>query len=96
MNDEEGKKQMKEICIKPRVLTLDEEVLEEIQTQTLRVKLISSSVKNPKKDHTRLETVYNEKLDGRNLRALKTMGDECESNSQKNENNFMEKYKNLD
>ena len=53
-------------------------------------------MKNPKKDHTRLETQYNEKLDEQNVRALKTMGDECESSSQNNERNFMEKYKNLD
>ena len=36
------------------MLDLDEEVREEIETQTLRVKLISNSIKNPKKDHSRL------------------------------------------
>lgn len=43
----------------PLVLGLKKEEIEEIELQALRVKLISNSLKNPKKDHTILETEYN-------------------------------------
>lgn len=46
---------------KPGELTLVKEDIEEIEVQALRVKLISNTLKNPKKDHTRLETEYNVK-----------------------------------
>lgn len=43
----------------PLALSLKKEQMEEIEIQALRVKLISNSLKNPKKDHTILETEYN-------------------------------------
>jgi hypothetical protein len=43
---------------KPRVLFLEEGVEGEIETQAIRVRLISCSLKNPKKDHSRLFTQY--------------------------------------
>lgn len=43
---------------KPRVLNLDPDVEAEIETQAVRVKLISCTIKNPKKDHSRLVTQY--------------------------------------
>ena len=37
-------------------IKIDNDKIEAIEVQALRVKLISNSLKNPKKDHTRLET----------------------------------------
>jgi hypothetical protein len=48
--------------IEPLKLSLKAEEIEEIEIQALRVKLISDSLKNPKKDHKVLETEYNEKI----------------------------------
>jgi hypothetical protein len=45
--------------IEPLQLSLSAEEIEEIDIQALRVKLISNSLKNPKKDHKILETEYN-------------------------------------
>lgn len=39
---------------RPKELTVPKEDIEEIEVQALRVKLISNTLKNPKKDHTRL------------------------------------------
>jgi hypothetical protein len=47
---------------KPRMLVLDNETEAEIETQAVRVKLISCTLKNPKKDHSRLVTQYEEEL----------------------------------
>lgn len=46
--------------LKPRILDIDAETEADIRTQAVRVKLISCSLKNPKKDHTVLVTQYNE------------------------------------
>lgn len=40
------------------MLVLDNETEAEIETQAVRVKLISCTLKNPKKDHSRLVTQY--------------------------------------
>jgi hypothetical protein len=60
---------------KPRVLNLEENIIAEIETQAVRVKLISCSLKNPKKDHTRLFTQYEEELVKEKNRFFKT--EEC-------------------
>lgn len=46
----------------PKALTLSEEDYADIELHALRVALISNTLKNPKKDHTRLETEYNSKF----------------------------------
>jgi hypothetical protein len=60
---------------KPRVLFLDEGVEGEIETQAIRVRLISCSLKNPKKDHSSLFTQYEEDLVKEKNRVIKT--EEC-------------------
>jgi phosphatidylserine/phosphatidylglycerophosphate/cardiolipin synthase-like enzyme len=49
--------------VEPLKVSLKAEEIEEIELQALRVKLISNSLKNPKKDHRRLETEYQEKAE---------------------------------
>lgn len=74
--------------MKPLPLSLKKEEIEEIELQALRVKLISNSLKNPKKDHTILETEYNEKVEKKGRLF-----------SQPNftvEEDFADKYRNLD
>lgn len=43
---------------KPRMLNIDSETIGEIEAQAVRVKLISCTLKNPKKDHSILATQY--------------------------------------
>lgn len=44
-------KKIVEGTLEPMALSLKKEEIEEIEIQALRVKLISDSLKNPKKDH---------------------------------------------
>ena len=48
------KNEKKEKIEKPKLIKINSDILEEIETQSLRIKLISQSLKNPKKDYTRL------------------------------------------
>lgn len=43
---------------KPRIMSIDAETIADIETQAARVRLISCTLKNPKKDHTHLVTQY--------------------------------------
>lgn len=74
-------------------LSLKQEAMEEIELQALRVKLISNSLKNPKKDHTVLETEYNEKIEKKETRLLTEPNGRAGSMEFEN---FREKWKNLD
>ena len=56
----------------PLQIMIDEETFEEISTQALRVKLISNSLKNPKKSWTRLETKYHETMEKRKSKQFRT------------------------
>jgi hypothetical protein len=57
----------------------------------LRVKLISNSLKNPKKDHKNLETEYNEKIEKKSRQTFQT-----EPNYLNEREDFKEKWHNLD
>ena len=56
----------------PREMKVDADLLEEIETQTLKVRLISCSLKNPKKSYQNLETDYNEKLNNFRNKTIQT------------------------
>lgn len=76
--------------MKPLALGLKREEIEEIEIQALRVKLISNSLKNPKKDHTILETEYNEKIERKERITF------SQPNLAIAEEDFTDKYRHLD
>lgn len=79
------------------MLVLDNETEAEIETQAVRVKLISCTLKNPKKDHSRLVTQYEEELVKQKSRMLKTeAGGDFQRKSMNAMEDFTIKYKFLD